>query len=220
MNDSTHYTGAHGKLIVVRHAESEWNELGKWTGRTEVHLTHKGQSDARLIGEALKSMDINYAFTSDQVRTVETLQAITETAAFSNLKVQHSENLNERDYGEFTGRNKWEVKHQIGEAEFLRIRRGWDHPIPGGETLQIVYNRVVPFYQDTIVPLLNTGNNVLIVSHGNTLRALLKFVRSISNEDIASLEISFDTILLFEVDHLGKAVDGSEIKINISATKA
>lgn len=223
MNDDYHYTshvGPFGNLILVRHAESQWNELGRWTGRSEVHLTDKGWHDARLLGEALVDTRIDYAFSSEQVRTIETLNAIIATVRRPDLVVQKRSDLDERDYGEFTGLNKWEVKQEVGDDEFLKIRRSWNYPIPGGETLEMVFDRVVPFYLQTVVPLLTAGQNVLIVSHGNTLRALVKFLRSMTDDDVKHLEIRFDTILEFHIDSEGKAISIDHKTINITATEA
>ncbi|MBI3069894.1 MAG: 2,3-bisphosphoglycerate-dependent phosphoglycerate mutase [Candidatus Levybacteria bacterium] len=108
--------------------------------------------------------------------------------------------LNERDYGEFTGKNKWQIKEEVGDEEFLKIRRGFDHPIPGGETLKDVFSRVVPYYQAQILPYLKNGKNVLIVAHGNSLRALVKYLENISDADISGLEIETGEILIYEID--------------------
>ncbi len=136
-----------GTLILVRHAESEWNVLGKWTGRTDVHITAKGRQEAALLGEILHDIELHHAYTSEQIRTVETLTALLESAGQAGLPHERSPHLNERDYGEYTGLNKWEVMEQLGEDTFTKIRRSWDHPIPGGETLQMVHERAVPFYR-------------------------------------------------------------------------
>ena len=192
-----------GKLLLVRHAESEWNVLGKWTGRTDVHLTDKGKREARQLGEIIRDVELHHAFHSEQVRTLETLLGILETSGKAKAPRTSSGQLNERDYGDYTGLNKWEVLEQLGEDVFTRIRRSWDHPIPNGETLQMVYERAIPFYLDHILPKLQAGENVLVVSHGNTLRALIKYLERISDDGISLVEMTFGEILVYEVDAAG-----------------
>jgi 2,3-bisphosphoglycerate-dependent phosphoglycerate mutase len=193
-----------GLLILVRHAESEWNVLGKWTGRTDVHLTAKGREDAKRLGEVLQDIELHHAYTSEQIRTVETLSGLLVAAGVKRIPHDRSPHLNERDYGEYTGLNKWDVLEQLGEDEFTQIRRSWAHPIPGGETLQMVHARAVPFYHDHILPTLLAGNNVIVVSHGNTIRSLIKHLEDISDEGIANVEMNFGEILMYRVTAEGK----------------
>jgi 2,3-bisphosphoglycerate-dependent phosphoglycerate mutase len=204
-----------GKLILVRHAESEWNALGKWTGRTDVSLTAKGFEEADKFGVALRGLGIGVdaAYCSEQVRTRETLEHMLVQAGLS-VSIITSPAINERDYGEYTGKNKWDMKELLGEERFSAVRRGWDVPIPGGETLKMVYERAVPFYRDTIVPLLSAGKNVLLVSHGNTIRALKKYIESISDKGIADVEMPFGEILVYEVSHEGRMLSSSRVTID------
>ena len=193
-----------GKLLLVRHAESEWNVLGKWTGRTDVSLTEKGRQEAIKVGKILKDIELHHTYSSEQIRTFETLMHILEGAGKSNIPHQKSAHLNERDYGDYTGLNKWEVLEQLGEETFTNIRRSWDHPIPNGETLEMVHARAIPFYQEHILPKLQEGKNVLVVSHGNTIRSLIKYLEDISNQDIAEVEMPFGQVLLYEINEGGK----------------
>ncbi len=209
-----------GKLVVVRHTESEWNALGVWTGVTDVHLSKKGFSDAVLIGESLKDIAFDFAFHSQQIRTLETLQAIIDATGQLNLKYETAHGLNERDYGDYTGKNKWEIKEQIGEAAFEDLRRGWDVPVPHGETLHDVYNRSVPFYLEKILPLLRDNKNVLIVAHGNSIRSLMKYIENISDEDIQRTEMLFNQAVIYSVDDQGRMVNKSVRAINSDTPKA
>lgn len=193
-----------GKLILVRHAESEWNLLGKWTGRTDVHLTQKGRREASQLGEIIKDIELHHTYTSEQIRTVETLTHLLQSAGISGVPHEKSPHLNERDYGEYTGLNKWEVLEQLGEDVFTRIRRSWDEPIPGGETLQMVHERAVPFYKDHIAPKLLEGKNILLVSHGNTIRSLIKYLEDISDEGIAEVEMPFGHMLIYQITPEGR----------------
>lgn len=193
-----------GKLIIVRHGESEWNATGQWTGLTDVHLTTKGRHDAGLMGEKLRDLHFDHAFTSEQVRTVETLQALLEIQGQTDLPYDRRWAINERDYGQYTGLNKWEVKQKVGEEVFNGIRRGWDYPIPGGESLKDVYARTVPFYQSAVLDRLQAGQNVLLSGHGNSIRSLMKFIEDISDEAIGATEFPFGTIAIYEVKDSGR----------------
>jgi 2,3-bisphosphoglycerate-dependent phosphoglycerate mutase len=209
-----------GMLILVRHAESEWNLLGKWTGRTDVHLTEKGRNDAMLLGMIIKDIEVHHAYTSEQIRTVETLSHVLEGAGKTSVQHERSPHLNERDYGDYTGMNKWEVLEQLGEDVFTKIRRSWDHPIPNGETLQMVHERSVPFYKEYILPRLLEGENILVVSHGNTIRSLVKYLEDISDEGIAEVEMPFGHVLIYRVTPEGKQHSKESRQIDTGPTKA
>ncbi len=211
---------ASGTLLLVRHAESEWNVLGKWTGRTDVHLTEKGRQQAALLGEIVGDIELHHAYTSEQIRTVETLAHLLTRADKNGISHERSPHLNERDYGDYTGLNKWEVLEQLGEEVFTKIRRSWDYPIPNGETLQMVHARAVPFYKQYILPRLLKGENIIIVSHGNTLRALIKYLEDIPDEGIAEVEMQFGEILMYRVTADGKHTSKELRKINIVPPKA
>lgn len=211
-----------GKLVVVRHAESEWNALGKWTGTTDVHLSSKGFKEAAQYGRALKELGIKVdgAYCSQQIRTRETLEAMLNASQQFDVDITPQKAINERDYGEYTGKNKWEMRDLLGEETFNAIRRGWDVPVPGGETLKMVYERVLPFYQQTVLPLLQAGKNVLIVAHGNSIRALTKYLESISDEEIGNLEMSFGEIIVYEITPDGHMAHKAVTKIAIAPPNA
>ena len=211
---------AMGQLLITRHCESEWNALGKWTGTTDVHLTENGFHQAAQLGEALKDIKIDHAYCSLQIRTKETLEGILDGSGQIEVPYERAADLNERDYGDYTGMNKWEVRDKVGESEFNSIRRDWDHPVPNGETLKTVYERAVPFYRQVVLPRLQAGQNVLIVAHGNSIRAMIKYIEGVSDEDIASVEMVFGTILDYAVNEEGKMVDMNEIKIELTAPPA
>ncbi|HEU4914274.1 MAG TPA: 2,3-bisphosphoglycerate-dependent phosphoglycerate mutase [Candidatus Saccharimonadales bacterium] len=211
-----------GKLLLARHAESEWNATGQWTGITDVHLSEKGFHESALFGQALKDLGlpVDIAYCSEQIRTRETLEGMLNASQQFDVDIVTNSALNERDYGEYTGKNKWEMKELLGEEAFNRIRRGWNEPIPGGETLKMVYERVVPFYKETILPLLLQGKNVLIVAHGNSIRALMKYLESISDEDIGGLEMLFGQIIIYDVTPEGLRADSSVTKIDTTPPNA
>lgn len=209
-----------GKLLISRHTESEWNALGKWTGITDVHLSQNGFHQAAQLGQALKDIHIDYAFASQQIRTLETLEGILDASGQVTVPYERNEALNERDYGDYTGMNKWEVRDKVGEEVFNRIRRDWDYPVPNGETLKMVYARTIPFYQEVILPKLLDGKTVLLVSHGNAIRALVKYMEGISDDGVADIEMPFGHILDYEVNDDGTSKTKQEMQIKLVAPPA
>lgn len=203
-----------GKLLITRHGESEWNALGKWTGSTDVHLSEKGFREAAMLGQQITDITLDYAFTSQQIRALETLEGILDSSQQFDTPFERNAALNERDYGDYTGKNKWDMRDAIGEDAFNHLRRDWNYPVPNGETLKDVYERAVPFYQDVILPRVLAGENVLVVSHGNAIRALMKFIEDISDEDISNLEMPFGETLIYQVDNDGRQVKKESRKID------
>lgn len=194
-----------GKLIIARHGESEWNATGQWTGTTDVHLTEKGFKEAAKLGVALKELEIpiNAAYCSEQIRTRETLEGILNASQQFDVDITVASEINERDYGDYTGKNKWEVKEILGEEAFNDLRRGWNVEIPNGETLKMVYERAVPFYKEKVLPLVNKGQNVLLVAHGNSIRALIKYIEDIDDSEVSNLQMLFGQLVIYEVDEEG-----------------
>lgn len=190
-------------LILVRHGQSLWNEKGLWTGWTDIGLSEKGREEARRAGEALKNIPIDEVFTSKLSRAKETWLEISDITEKKGLPIHESDALNERDYGEYTGKNKWELKTEFGDEQFQQIRRGWDVPIPNGESLKDVYNRVIPYFNKQILPKLESGKNILLSAHGNSLRALIKYLDHISDNDIANIEIKTGEIYIYTFDKQG-----------------
>lgn len=187
-------------LILIRHGESEWNAKGVWTGLTDISLSEKGKEEARLAGKSLENIKIDIAFTSVLKRAKETLDEIKKVLNLNSISTIESKALNERDYGYLTGKNKWEIEKEVGKEKFLEIRRGWNTPIKNGETLKNVFDRVVPYYQSDILPRLKEGKNVLVVAHGNSLRALVKYLENISDEGVENLEIATGEIYMYKID--------------------
>lgn len=192
-----------GKLLLARHHQSEWNKLGKWTGLHDCHLDPYGIEKAGDMGILIQDLPIDEALTSSLTRTKETLACMLTACNKTDIPTEHAAALNERDYGEYTGKNKFEMQEILGDEEYKKLRRGWEYPIPGGETLKAVYERVVPYYKESILPRLAAGKNVLAVAHGNSLRALIKYIENISDEGIADVEMPFGAILIYDVDAEG-----------------
>jgi 2,3-bisphosphoglycerate-dependent phosphoglycerate mutase len=199
------------KLVLVRHGESVWNATGTWTGLTDIELSPKGCEEAKHAAGLIRGIVFDNAFTSVLKRAIQTLEIIKNELGLKSLQITRDQALNERDYGIYTGKNKFEVKNMVGDKEFLQIRRGWDHPVPQGENLKQVYERVVPYYEKAIAPLIVQGKNILIVAHGNSLRALVKKLENISDNDIPSLELATGEVRIYTLDEHGVVVN-REIK--------
>lgn len=206
-------------LVLIRHGKSEWNALGRWTGWSDPSLSDDGRDEAKRGGEALKDIKFDYGFTSKLVRAKETLSEIKKVINQDDLPTIEHEALNERDYGDFTGKNKWEVKEQVGDEEFQKIRRSWDYQLPNGESLKNVYERVVPYYMSEILPKLEEGKNIIIAAHGNSLRALVKYLENISDSNIASLEIGTGEVYVYKIAADGKVISKEIRSSNPNAGK-
>ena len=210
-----------GLLVICRHGESEWNLLGKWTGWTDVGLTEKGWADSVRMGSLIKNIRFDEAYTSALKRTRQTLDALLEGCGIVSLKTTRATELNERNYGDLTGKNKWQVKDEIGKEAFNGIRRGWDYPVPGGETLKDVYARVVPYFEREILPKLQAGENILLVAHGNSIRALIKHLDQISESEMANVEMPFGQSLVYTFEAGNNLPTKKEIlSVNIDPVNA
>lgn len=191
------------QLVLVRHGESQFNAKSLWTGSWDVPLTDKGRHEAALMARAVKDIKPAAAYTSTLSRAAETLQIILDTNHWRPTRHADAA-LNERDYGDLTGMNKWAVEEHYGQAQFNRWRRGWNEPVPGGETLKMVYARSVPYFKQHALSDLKHGKNVLIAAHGNTLRALMKFLDKLSDEAVEDLEMPFGQAIIYDFDASGE----------------
>jgi len=215
------------KLILTRHGQSIWNAENRFTGWVDVDLSQKGKEEAKKSGELIRELNIkiNICYTSYLKRAIETLTIVLKTLNLP-MKFNTSWELNERHYGSLTGLNKEETKKKIGEEQFKKYRRSWDvappllakgskylenfSPLNGGipknkipltESLKNTYERVIPFYEIEINKNLRDGKNILISAHGNSLRALCKYLFKISDTKINELEIPTGNPLIIEFDN-------------------
>jgi len=191
-------------LVLVRHGTSEYNEKGLWTGWDDPELNEKGKEDAKAAGETLTDIHFDQAFTSDLLRHKQTLTIILDAIKQPNVPTIESNALKERDYGDYTAKNKWDIQKKVGEAEFLKIRRGWDVPIPNGESLKQVYDREIPYYESTILPQLKEGKNVIIAGSGNNLRALVKYLEDVPDDQIDKVQIAPGEVYVYEINEVGE----------------
>jgi 2,3-bisphosphoglycerate-dependent phosphoglycerate mutase len=193
-------------LILIRHGQSEWNAKGLWTGWNDIDLNEKGREEARNAAEKLSDIKIDKAYTSDLKRAQQTLQEIKHKLKLQKLPTIIAPELKERNYGDLAGKNKWKVKEKYGEEQFKKWRRGWDEPIPNGESLKDVYSRVIPYYEKNILPAIKKGENILISAHGNSLRALVKNLDNISDSEISNLEIGTGEVYIYQINEKGKVI--------------
>jgi 2,3-bisphosphoglycerate-dependent phosphoglycerate mutase len=215
------------KLVLLRHGESVWNQENRFTGWTDVGLTEKGLAEARAAGQLLKAegFDFDIAYTSVLKRAIKTLWSVLEEMDRMWLPIEHSWRLNERHYGALQGLNKAETAAQYGEQQVMVWRRAYDTPppalektdprydvrdpryadltsaqFPATECLRDTVIRFLPYWQETIAPMVRSGKRVIVVAHGNSLRALIKYLDNISDADIVGLNIPTGQPLVYEFD--------------------
>ena len=176
-------------LILLRHGQSTWNFENKFTGEVDVDLTTLGKQEAMFAGVLLENYIIDMAFTSVLKRAVHTLAIILNELGI-NIPVKRSAALNERNYGDLQGLDKAETAKKYGEDKVLLWRRSYDTAPPNGESLKDTYNRVIPYYKKEIEPQLKADKNILIVAHGNSLRALMMYLDDINETAIAEVNIA------------------------------
>lgn len=176
------------KLILVRHGQSQYNLENRFTGLADPDLTPKGIAEAHETGKLLKNQKIETAFVSQLIRAKHTLDIILEEIGIARVEIIETKELNPRDYGKLTGLNKAESAKKFGEEQVHIWRRSFDVPPPGGESLEQTNNRIVPYFKTAIEPLLGR-KNVLLVAHGNTLRALIMYLENLNSEEIKKREV-------------------------------
>ena len=188
------------KLTLLRHGESQWNLENRFTGWIDVDLSPKGEAEARAAGEALKTIPADVLFTSVLLRAIRTADIACEVSGKTELPTKRDQALNERHYGDLQGLNKAETAEKYGADQVHAWRRSYDIPPPNGESLQDTQARVAPYYQNEIVPLLKMGKNVLVVAHGNSLRALIMFVEHLTPEQILKTEVATGIPIVYDLD--------------------
>lgn len=194
-------------LVLVRHGQSEWNLLNIWTGHTDVELSEQGRGEAKKAASLLKDITLHKAHTSDLKRAQATLDIILKELGHEKISVKKHPAIKERHYGDLTGMNKDEAKKKFGEDLFLKYRRSWDVAPPNGESLKDTADRSIPYYENHILSDLKAGHNVIVSAHGNSLRAIVKHLEQISDDEIPHLEIGTGEIYVYEIDKDGKILN-------------
>jgi 2,3-bisphosphoglycerate-dependent phosphoglycerate mutase len=237
------------KLVLLRHGESEWNALNLFTGWVDVDLSDKGREEARTGGRLLREAGVapDVLHTSVLSRAIKTSQLALEEAELSWLPVRRSWRLNERHYGALQGKDKAATLEAYGEEQFMLWRRSYDVPppkldpademnpvndpryasvpadaLPLAECLKDVVVRMLPYWYDAIVPDLRSGQTVLVTAHGNSLRALVKHLDQVSDDDIVGVNIPTGIPLLYDLDASFKPLTpgGSYLDPEAAATAA
>lgn len=219
------------KLILLRHGQSEWNEKNLFTGWVDVPLTEKGRAEATRGGELMAENQLlpDVVHTSLLRRAMNTANLSLDAADRLWIPVKRSWRLNERHYGALQGKNKAEIREEYGEEQFMTWRRSYDTPppelddssewsqagdpryadvanLPRTECLKDVLERFMPYWEEQVIPDLKAGKTVLVAAHGNSLRALVKHLDGISDEEIAGLNIPTGIPLYYELDQNLKPV--------------
>ena len=187
-------------LVLVRHGQSTWNLENRFTGEVDVDLTPLGRQEARAAGEKLKPFSFAHGFTSVLNRAIETLSLILETSGHPDLPISRDKALNERNYGDLQGLNKSDIAKKYGDHQVATWRRSYAVRPPGGESLQDTATRVLAYYNKEIQPRLNKGEDILIVAHGNSLRALMMYLEQLSEEEIAEVNLPTGTPRLYTLN--------------------
>ena len=226
------------KLVLTRHGESQWNLENRFTGWVDVDITDKGRQEAIKGGQTLKELGLTFdvAYTSYQKRAIKTLNLFLEELDLLWIPVYKSWRLNERHYGALQGLNKAETAKKYGDEQVHIWRRSFDvappqvdknsdmYPgnidrykdipegeIPTGESLKLTIDRVLPYWESDISKQIKAGKNVLISAHGNSLRALIKYLLNISDEKILDLNLPTGTPLVFEIDENLNIISAPEL---------
>jgi len=215
------------KLVLLRHGESQWNLENRFTGWTDVDLSEKGIKEATSSGEILKEsgFEFDLAYSSLLLRANRTMDICLEEMGISDLPLKYNWRLNERHYGTLQGLNKGETAQKYGDNQVLTWRRSYNTPppplginderhprfdnsyddlnenqLPASESLKDTVDRFLPYWHETIAPTIQSGKKVLIVAHGNSLRALVKYLDDISEEEIIGLNIPTGVPLVYELN--------------------
>jgi len=191
-------------LILLRHGESQWNLENRFTGWIDVPLSSRGEAEARAAGQKLRGRRIDKVYTSVLVRATETARIALEAAGIGPVPIVRDAALNERMYGDLQGMNKAEAVARFGADQVKLWRRSYEVRPPGGESLADTAARVLPYFERCILPDLRAGKNVLVVAHGNSLRALVMHLDGLTREQVLQLEIPTGVPLLYEM-----AADGT-----------
>ncbi len=216
-----------GQLVLVRHGQSDWNQKNLFTGWTDVDLTAQGRQEAQAAGRTLKDAGVSFdvAFTSVLVRAIRTLWIVLDEMQLTWIPVEKHWRLNERHYGALQGLDKAQTTAKHGAEQVKIWRRSYDippppldpsderHPchdpryaglapsvLPGTESLKTTLVRVLPYWEERIAPALLQGRNVIVAAHGNSLRALVKMLEGIADDEIAELNIPTGVPRLYELD--------------------
>ena len=195
-------------LVLIRHGQSQWNAENRFTGWVDTPLSEVGASEAKQAGERLaaRGIRVDRSYTSTLRRAIDTGRIVLDTLGQADLDQIQAWQLNERYYGALTGRDKAQTAEEFGEEQVHIWRRSYDIPPPGGESLADTGRRALPYFYAEVIPATQELDTVMVAAHGNSLRALMKELEDISDEDITSLEIPTGVPIVYTLSN-GKPTD-------------
>ncbi len=193
-----------GKIVLVRHGQSQWNLENRFTGWIDIGLSDQGRLEAHAAGAQLKGISFDAAFTSALKRAQETLSILLDETGCSGIPISRNEALNERHYGDLQGLNKAETAKKYGDEQVHIWRRSYAVKPPNGESLKDTADRTLPYFKAQILPLALGQKNILVAAHGNSLRAIVMFLDGLSPEQIVSVEIATGQPWIYEIDTTGQ----------------
>lgn len=189
-------------LVLIRHGQSVWNATNRFTGWTDVELSEKGEGEAATAGEQLADVRFDVVHTSALIRAQKTAEIVmSKNRVSGEIPTKQDERLNERHYGDLQGLNKAETAEIHGAEQVHIWRRSFDVPPPGGESLEMTAERTIPYFVEEIIPDLDSGMNVLVAAHGNSLRSIVMHIEKISPKEITKLEIPTGVPMYYEFDN-------------------
>ena len=211
--DSEESPAGENVLVLVRHGESEWNRLNRFTGWKDVGLTEEGMAEAHRAGAMLRETGQRFdcAFTSTLKRAHNTLDIILEELGQGRLPTVKAAALNERDYGELVGINKEEARKRWGAEQVHLWQRSYDIAPPGGESLKDTAARVVPFFEKWIVPEMQKGKSVIVVAHGNSLRSLIMQLDRLGPDEVMEVELGTASPLIYRLNADGTVAEKRDL---------
>jgi 2,3-bisphosphoglycerate-dependent phosphoglycerate mutase len=195
-----------GKLVLVRHGQSQWNLENRFTGWVDVEITPKGAEEAVRAGRALKGIAFDVAFTSLLKRAQQTLDILLKESGQKAMPIEKSQALNERHYGDLQGLDKAETAKKYGDEQVHIWRRSFDVKPPNGESLKDTAARTLPYFEANIRPAAAAGKNVLVAAHGNSLRAIVMGLENLTPEQILKVEIGTCQPIVYDLGPKGEVL--------------
>jgi 2,3-bisphosphoglycerate-dependent phosphoglycerate mutase len=188
-----------GKLILLRHGESQWNLENRFTGWVDIPLTDKGREEAFAAGQRIADIPLDRAFTSVLIRAIESLEIALRGAAQPNVPFEKDQALNERMYGDLQGLNKDETAKKFGAEQVHIWRRSYDIPPPNGESLKDTAARTLPYFRAKILPIAQHEKNVLVCAHGNSLRSIVMELDQLTKQEVLDLNLATGVPMVYDL---------------------
>lgn len=195
-----------GTLVLIRHGQSQWNLENRFTGWVDVPLSDAGREEAHRGAQFIRDLKFDRAFTSVLQRAQETLRIVLKTIGQTDIPIERDKALNERHYGDLQGLNKAETMKQFGAGQVHLWRRSYDVAPPHGESLKDTAARTLPYFKTKILPLVKSGQTVLVSAHGNSLRSIVMDLDGLTKEQVTKLELATGAPIIYEIDEAGRVL--------------